>query len=200
MAEAPARWDRRQILRAAGLAALGSVLPRAAQARPRWAEDRPRQVVVIGAGIGGLATGALLTHAGHVVHVLERNAQGVGGHGRIHEIGGLRFGMGPQYVWAFEPGDWGARFLDRLGLAADNPFTPMDPQGFEAIVLGGDGPAGRVDVPMGLDAFRDRLCELHPEDRAGLGPLFDELQVLDHALRVAVDGGLVRGSRARRGQ
>ena len=197
MAEARTSWDRRQILRAAGLAALGAVLPHKALARPRWREDRPRQVAVIGAGIGGLATGALLAHAGHVVHVLERNAEGVGGHGRIREVGGLRFGMGPQYVWAFEPGDWGARFLDRLGLAADNPFTPMDPQGFEAIVLGGDGPARRVDVPMGLGAFEDRLCELYPADRAGLGALFDELQLLDHALRVAVDGGMVRGSRAR---
>jgi len=47
----------------------------------------------------------------------------VGGHGRTVTVGGLRFCMGPQYVWDFGEGGLGQRFLAHLGIEADNPVV-----------------------------------------------------------------------------
>ncbi|MDO4252320.1 MAG: phytoene desaturase family protein [Rothia sp. (in: high G+C Gram-positive bacteria)] len=54
------------------------------------------KTLVIGAGIAGLATAALLAHEGHDVHVLERNDQ-VGGRAGLFERDGFRFDTGPSW-------------------------------------------------------------------------------------------------------
>ena len=54
-------------------------------------------VVVIGAGVGGLAVAARLAHAGHGVTVLEQ-ADRVGGKLGLHTRDGFRFDTGPSLV------------------------------------------------------------------------------------------------------
>jgi phytoene desaturase len=56
-----------------------------------------RRVVVIGAGLGGLASAALLARAGHDVTVLERN-DWVGGKSRRILVAGQRIDTGPSLV------------------------------------------------------------------------------------------------------
>ncbi len=53
------------------------------------------KVAIIGAGIGGLATAALLAVEGHEVHVFEKNDR-VGGKMNIVEQDGFRFDTGPS--------------------------------------------------------------------------------------------------------
>ncbi|GAA2173082.1 NAD(P)/FAD-dependent oxidoreductase [Agrococcus versicolor] len=55
------------------------------------------RIVVVGAGIGGLAASALLAHAGHRVTVLE-SAPEVGGKSRRIELDGERIDTGPSLV------------------------------------------------------------------------------------------------------
>jgi len=55
------------------------------------------RIVVIGAGLGGLATSALLTRAGHEVTVLE-GQDWVGGKSRRIEVAGQRIDTGPSLV------------------------------------------------------------------------------------------------------
>ena len=55
-----------------------------------------RKAVVIGAGVGGLASAALLARAGLQVTVLEKN-DSVGGRARIWKEGGFTFDMGPSW-------------------------------------------------------------------------------------------------------
>ena len=54
------------------------------------------KTLVIGAGIAGLATAALLAHEGHKVHVLEMNDE-VGGRAGLLERDGFRFDTGPSW-------------------------------------------------------------------------------------------------------
>lgn len=69
-----------------------------------------KKVVVLGAGISGLASAALLAAAGHQVTVLERNTW-VGGKSRRIKIAGQRMDTGPALVTF--PEVW-KEFLDRF--------------------------------------------------------------------------------------
>ena len=55
-----------------------------------------RQVVIVGAGPGGLATAMQLAHAGCDVTILERRDH-VGGRTSAIEIGDYRFDCGPTF-------------------------------------------------------------------------------------------------------
>jgi phytoene desaturase len=55
-----------------------------------------KRAVVVGAGVGGLASAALLARAGFQVTVLEKN-DSVGGRARIWEKKGFTFDMGPSW-------------------------------------------------------------------------------------------------------
>lgn len=61
------------------------------------------RIVVVGAGLGGLAVSALLAHAGHRVTLLEA-ADVVGGKSRRIELDGARIDTGPSLVTF--PGVW----------------------------------------------------------------------------------------------
>jgi phytoene dehydrogenase-like protein len=186
-----ASWSRREILAAAGLAGLAALAPEDAHAEVKWGHSR-REVVVLGSGIGGMAAGALLARQGHQVTVLERHPTRIGGLARTLHADGVAYGLGPQYVWQFGEGDLGQRFLAALGIDGDNPFRPMDPDGFEGVVLGGrvGGPL-RFDVPSGFDRYRDRLCERFPVERRAIADLFDELAPVGAAMQTVVHGDLM---------
>ena len=57
------------------------------------------EIVVVGAGYGGLAASALLAKDGHKVTVIEKNEQ-VGGRAGMFKKDGFSFDMGPSwYMW-----------------------------------------------------------------------------------------------------
>ena len=158
----------------------------------RWAQepvtdaDR-RRAVVIGSGITGLVSGALLARMGHRVQVLEMHPTEIGGHARSLEIDGLEMCLGPQYVWGFEPGQVGYRVLRTLGLEEETPFRRMEEDGFERCFLGDGEP---VDLPMGLDRFRRLMTGRFPGEREGLDRFFDTLGTVERATRLLHDEGL----------
>jgi phytoene desaturase len=69
------------------------------------------RAIVVGAGIGGLATASSLAHSGWDVTVLEKNSQ-VGGRARLWETDGFRFDMGPS--WYLMPEVF-ERFFESVG-------------------------------------------------------------------------------------
>lgn len=84
-----------------------------------------RSVVVVGAGLGGLACAARLAHAGWAVTVLERDAA-PGGKMNRWQTDGFTFDTGPSLItmpWVFE------EFFASLGesLAAHATLLPVDP-------------------------------------------------------------------------
>lgn len=61
-----------------------------------------RTVVVVGAGLGGLATAARLAHRGYRVVVLEKTDQ-IGGRNRSVQVGDCHFDGGPTLMMMLEP-------------------------------------------------------------------------------------------------
>lgn len=59
-------------------------------------KKKEKRIVVIGAGMGGMAAAALLAKRGFDVTVLEKNSQ-TGGKARLWEKEGFRFDMGPSW-------------------------------------------------------------------------------------------------------
>lgn len=85
-----------------------------------------KRVVVVGGGIGGLTSAALLSRAGHRVTLLEGNGW-LGGKSRRIELAGQRIDTGPSLVTF--PGVWDEllRRYDDLGGGADTagPKPPL---------------------------------------------------------------------------
>ena len=82
------------------------------------------RTVVIGAGLGGLTTAALLVHAGHKVTVLEAQAYPGGCAGTFYHQG-YRFDVGATLAGGFAAGGPHARVAEVLGL--EWPVRPVDP-------------------------------------------------------------------------
>jgi phytoene desaturase len=129
------------------------------------------QVVVIGAGVGGMAAALRLAHAGHRVTVLEQN-ESVGGKLNVWEpdvpgAGTFRFDTGPHVLtmpWAIESlfRDLGRNMADYLDLVRVDPICRYhfaDERVFDA-PADPDEAAGRVadTFPGDEQGFRDLLA------------------------------------------
>ncbi len=122
-------------------------------------------IVVIGAGLGGLAAAALLTRAGDRVIVLERHTE-PGGFAVTFERAGFTFDASLHHLDAVGPGQANRPLLDALGIsdALDlyrDPFLRRD------LVPGAD-----LLLPQNGDALYDLLATRFPGDAAGLRELF----------------------------
>ena len=85
----------------------------------------PRHFVIVGAGLGGLATALRLSHLGHRVTVLEKTDQ-VGGRNRRTTVGDCTFDAGPTLLMMLDPfrrlfADVGERLEDHLHIVPCEP-------------------------------------------------------------------------------
>jgi phytoene dehydrogenase-like protein len=143
----------------------------------RFDDNSRKEIVVVGGGIGGMASATLLAKAGHKVTVLEMHER-IGGQGRSKTFSGLIFSMGPQYCWDFGPGAIGDRFIKHLGIEDSSGFIPMAQDGFETFFIGKSGtPQGvrKYEIPMGWSRFKDYMMAAFPGDRR-MGAFFDDTQ------------------------
>ncbi|MCS6909531.1 MAG: NAD(P)/FAD-dependent oxidoreductase [Anaerolineales bacterium] len=81
-------------------------------------------IVVIGAGVGGLTAASLLLKAGHSVTVLEAHVYAGGCAGTFYHQG-YRFDAGATLAGGFSPGGPHTRLAEILGLTW--PVSPVDP-------------------------------------------------------------------------
>jgi len=149
--------------------------------------EEKKQIAVIGSGIGGMASAALFAKAGYKINVLEMNPDCIGGHGRWRTIDGLKYSMGPQYVWEFNEGEKGDRFLEFLEIKSSNPFMLMEQDGFENVFIGTRSDSCNsyfchFKVPLGLNNFRDELTAVFPEEADNFNHLFKDMAAIYNTL------------------
>ncbi|MER6799909.1 phytoene desaturase family protein, partial [Amycolatopsis mediterranei] len=117
------------------------------KAAQRW------DAIVVGSGIGGLVCAGYLVASGMRVLVLEQHDVAGGNSHVFRRRRAYQFDVGVHYLGDCGPDGLLPRVLSGLGLADRVRFHPMDPDGFDRIVL----PSVTVDVPTGWDRYADRL-------------------------------------------
>src|ERR1700761_9024367 len=129
-------------------------------------------VVVIGAGLGGLTAGAILARAGRKVLVIERS-NSVGGAASSYKVGDL-FVEGSLHETSdpHDPRDPKHGVLKRAGVIDAVKWVPAG-----AFYEARGGPLGEPFVmPDNFDAARRALTERFPEARTGIHQLLGEME------------------------
>lgn len=135
-----------------------------------------RQVVIAGAGPGGLAAAMLLAHAGADVVVLERKDR-VGGRSATLHAGGFRFDLGPTFflypqILAEIFAACGHRLEDEVELL---PLDPMYHLLFEA--------GGEIRASADLARLMADIAKLSPHDAAAVPRFIDDNRAKFEAFR-----------------
>lgn len=141
-------------------------------------------VVVIGAGLGGLTAGAVLARAGRKVLVIERS-NSVGGAASSYKVGDL-FVEGSLHETSDprDPRDPKHDVLTRAGVLDAVAWIPGD-----ALYEARGGPLDRPFVlPENFAAARQALGERFPEARAGIDRLLGEMEEIATAADVPAHG------------
>jgi phytoene desaturase len=129
--------------------------------------------IVVGGGISGLATAALLAEDGWQITVLEARAE-TGGRAGSWEQDGFRFDTGPSWYLMPEVFD---RFFSLLGTtaAAELDLVPLTPayRVYGEPDPGADGTGERIDVVSGRGAARALFEQREPGAGAQLDAYLD---------------------------
>jgi phytoene dehydrogenase-like protein len=137
-------------------------------------------VVVVGAGIGGLTAAALLARRGYSVLVLDQHYV-AGGNATVFRRPGYEFDVGVHYIGDCAPGGSIPGILRAAGVD-DVEFRPLDADGFDTLVF----PDFTFQVPRGIHRYRERLLEQFPRERRGIDRYIRVLEQFDALQGLAV--------------
>lgn len=88
-------------------------------------------VVIIGGGVAGLTTAALLSRSGKAVTLFEHSSREIGGRARTAEIDGFYFNQGPHALYLTDASD---SILKEIGIT----YTGGIPAGKGYLISGGN--------------------------------------------------------------
>lgn len=143
--------------------------------------DRPRSVVIIGAGPGGLAASLLLARAGLNVRIIERLPR-VGGRCSAVEADGFRFDLGPTFFLYPQVLERIFRLVGR-DLHKQIPMVRLDPQ--YRVVFGPAG--GHLNCTPDLGRMEAEIARLSPADARNVRRFVAENRVKLEAFRPALE-------------
>jgi phytoene desaturase len=146
--------------------------------------NRSQEVIIIGAGPGGLASAILLASAGLKVKIIERLPV-VGGRTSSIEAEGYKFDLGPTFF--LYPRVLEAIFQSAgTSLAAEVEMVRLDPQ--YRIQFGA---GGKLDCTPNIPAMEQQIAALSPKDAPGFRRFLDEnrtkLTLMEPCLESAFD-------------
>lgn len=143
-----------------------------------------KEIIIIGAGPGGLAASILLAASGCKVRILERMST-VGGRTSAIEAEGFRFDLGPTFFLY-------PRILDEIfqaagtTLKAEVEMIRLDPQ--YRIQFGA---GGHLDCTPDIEEMERQIARLAPEDSGGFSRFLNEnrkkLKLMEPCLETGFD-------------
>ena len=133
-------------------------------------------VIVVGAGIGGLTCAAYLSELGKRVIVVDPHSI-AGGNASIFNHEGYEFDVGVHYIGDCEPGGTFPSMLEPLGIELE--YNELDPDGYDNYYF----PDGTTfHMPKGIERFRSQLHELFPDEKRCIDAYVDTVRDIDAEL------------------
>ena len=121
--------------------------------------------IIIGGGLGGLFTGAILAKEGMQVTVLEKNATAGGGLQTFRRFG-ENFDTGMHVIGGMQPGGNIRRICQYLGIADKVDLVDVDNDCTDCLYFAEDKTTYRIR--KGKEGFVESLAEHFPEERDNL--------------------------------
>jgi prolycopene isomerase len=128
-------------------------------------------VIVIGAGMGGLSCGTLLAKEGLKVLICEQSSK-PGGYCVNFKRNGFTFAPAVHYLNEFGPNSQMEEAFQTLGLPSEIEFSPQDPQ--RRIIT----PQFHLTLSTDIDRFERDLIHLFPKERLSIHAYLRELKRL----------------------
>ncbi|MBC5837358.1 phytoene desaturase family protein [Flavobacterium muglaense] len=119
--------------------------------------------IIIGSGVGGLATAICLARAGQKVLVLEQHYV-PGGWSHSFTLNGQRFSPGVHYVGLIDEGQSTNELYRGLGIANDMVFFSMNKKGYEHAIIGDE----TFSFPAGIDNLTQVLVDRFPHEKKNI--------------------------------
>lgn len=133
-------------------------------------------VVVVGAGIGGLACGALLAKKGANVLIVERHNR-PGGYVTSYERKGYSFQV-PHLIGGCGPGGEITRVIDHLGMRVD--FRRVDP--YLRFIY----PDHDIAVPCDMDQYGDALKDAFQPQTTNVNDFFKSVRAIARGMDITM--------------
>ncbi len=138
-------------------------------------------VVVIGAGLGGLSAAGHLQDNGYDVVVLEHHTK-PGGYAHNFKERGYRFEVALHALDGMKKGGWAYPMFEMLGVFDKVEMNQLDP--FYTVAY----PDFEVSVHTDIPDYLAEICAVFPDERDGVSDLFAALRRLGHDMaRYAAD-------------
>ncbi len=127
--------------------------------------ERRKRIIIVGAGLGGLFTGAILAKEGFEVTVLEKNAT-IGGGLQSFRRFGETFDTGMHVVGGMRPGGNIWRICHYLGIADRVQLLDVDNDCTDRLFFAEDRRS--YTISQGREGFVETLARQFPHERGGL--------------------------------
>lgn len=135
--------------------------------------------IIIGSGVGGLATAICLARAGQKVLVLEQHYV-PGGWSHSFTLNGQRFSPGVHYVGYLDEGQSTNNLYCGLGIANDMVFFRMNINGYEHCLIENE----KFDLPAGVENLHKVLAERFPKEEKNIREYLTLVQRVNHELQL----------------
>lgn len=135
-----------------------------------------KKVIIIGSGLGGLATGAMLAKNGYQVFVLEQAIQ-IGGCLQCFTRKGAKFETGMHFIGSAAEGQTLNRLMKYLEIDEAVKLSPLDRDGYDVVALGGK----QYRFPKGREAFIHQMTAYFPHQHENIVRYFDLVEQIASA-------------------
>jgi all-trans-retinol 13,14-reductase len=129
-------------------------------------------VVIVGSGLGGLASAIILAKEGYSVCVLEKNSQ-FGGNLQTFVRDKTIFDTGIHYIGGLSEGQNLYKYFKYLGIMDNLKLKKMDEDGFDIISFEND--SQEYPHAQGYDNFVNQLVKFFPEERGTIQKYCEEI-------------------------
>ena len=142
------------------------------EVRKQIVDANKKTVLIIGGGLGGLVTGALLSKEGYKVTVLEKNAI-IGGGLQSFSRNNVTFPTGMHIFGGFSEGGNLKQIFDYLDITEKLHLVPTDDDASDVVTIKEDN--ATYHLPKGKENLIKYLAKLFPEEAENIRQYIEKL-------------------------